>query len=253
MFFSSPFVYVVFCAVCGWVWFHMCVWEKKYMILILPSRDAITWYQLIILPVPNCFLVLLWCFSNALKIHREFIFTKNNKGFQFKHKISFLFTVFNWSKRIANCEPGMKAYSSCTNITWLKHYIHDTNSKGVSGYVQYIKICEVFLDKLLCTIKLTCNANTLLILAITRHANMLLIFKTLVCMSGSISWPVNTALFKARLKCTNTLWASCHQHDINCKCKLLLLLGSTGSHWRNNKLKLEMGEPSVLVSVSDLF
>lgn len=39
---------------------------------------------------------------------------------------------------------------------------------------------SVLLAKLLCTIKLTYNASSLMILAITRHANMLLIFKTFI-------------------------------------------------------------------------
>lgn len=45
-------------------------------------------------------------------------------------------------------------------------------------HVLYIKVSQIFLAKLLCTIKLTFHANTLIILTITRHANTLLIFKT---------------------------------------------------------------------------
>ena len=74
-----------------------------------------------------------------------------------KYLFSLLYSI--GQKKLQISEPGMKAYPSYTNITWLKHDIHDTDSNGVSGYVQYIKICEVFLDKLLCTIKISCNVQ----------------------------------------------------------------------------------------------
>ena len=59
-----------------------------------------------------------------------------------KYLFSLLYSI--GQKKLQISEPGMKAYSSYTNITWLKHDIHDTDSNGVSGYVQYIKIsCNV--------------------------------------------------------------------------------------------------------------
>ena len=111
--FTSDVHQFTFC-VCGFLcsmWMslvsYVCVREKVH-VRFLPSRDAITWYPLIFLPV-ECyklsFIAPLMFFRRIKNSQGVYLYKnppKNNKGFQYEHKISFLFAVFNWPKKVAN-------------------------------------------------------------------------------------------------------------------------------------------------------
>lgn len=139
MFFSSPFVYVVFCAVCGWVWFHMCVWEKKYMILILTQSWC---YHLV--PV-NLFTCSKLFFSAPRMFFKRI---KNSQGvYLYKKtiKVSSLNIKYLFSLLYSIGQKGLQI----VNLAWRHIHrvpiLHDWN---IIYMIQIVKVCLVMYSTL---------------------------------------------------------------------------------------------------------